>query len=100
MVQATRNWTSPDQRVPPGETTSTLKNGPQLAGQPLGLGFRLFQVSDHVEGLFGEVVNFAFDDPVEVGHFFGEVNPGARDPGELLGHEERLREETLDAAGA
>src|SRR5688500_18885611 len=60
----------------------------------------LFQVADVEEGLFGEVVAFAFADVVEALEGLGDLGVGALLARELLGNEERLAEEPLDLAGA
>src|ERR687887_230043 len=70
-----------------------------LAGKLLRLLDGLLDRADHVEGLLGKVVVLAFDDLLEALDRVLELHVAALLAGELLGHEVRLREEALDAAG-
>src|SRR5450432_147849 len=54
----------------------------------------------HVERLLRDVVALAVDDLLEAAHGVLDLDVLARRAGEGLGHEERLREELLDLAGA
>ena len=56
--------------------------------------------SDVVEGLLRKVVMLALEDLAEASHRVGDLHVYAVEAGELLGHEERLCEETLDLASA
>src|SRR6185369_5132699 len=60
----------------------------------------LFDVADHVEGLLGQVVERAGEDLLEARDRLLERHVLAGAARELLGHEERLRQEALDLAGA
>src|SRR5436190_10745204 len=66
----------------------------------LGLLDRLVDRADVHERALGQVVVLALDDLLEAAHGLGARDEHARRAGELLGHEERLREEALDAARA
>ena len=61
---------------------------------------RLLDAAHHVEGLLGQVVVLAVDDLLEAADGVRELDVAPGRAGELLGHEERLREEALDLAGA
>src|SRR5512134_1026919 len=63
-----------------------LRRGEQL----LALLDRLLDGPDHVEGLLGEVVVLPVDDLLERPDRVLEADVFPRDPGELLGDEERL----------
>src|SRR3954467_8208601 len=54
----------------------------------------------HVEGLLRDVVVLPFDDAAEAFHCVFDLDVTARRTGELLCHEERLRQELLHLAGA
>src|SRR5262245_32850203 len=54
-------------------------------------------VAHHVEGLLGQTVVLAFDDLLEGAHRVLTRHEHAGRPGELLGDEEGLRQEALDA---
>src|SRR2546425_1991261 len=71
-----------------------------LAAELLGLVHRLADVADHVERLLGQVVVFAVHDFPEALDRVGDLHVAPRQARELLGHEHRLRQETLDLAGA
>ena len=66
--------------------------------------FGLFQSfldrADHVEGLFGNFVVFAFDDFLEAFDRIGNLYVLALQAGELLRDKEGLREESLNLARA
>src|SRR5688572_8095233 len=62
------------------------------------LGF--FDVADHVEGLLGQVVEGAGQNLLEARDRLFERHVLAGAARELLSHEERLRQEALDLAGA
>ena len=66
----------------------------------LPLGFGLFDRADVHERVFRQVVPLAVADFFEAADRFGERRDLARLAGEHFGHEERLRQEPLDAAGA
>src|SRR6185436_8067526 len=57
-------------------------------------------VADHVEGLLGQGVVHALGDLLEGAHGVLARDEDAGRAGELLGHEEGLRQEALDAARA
>src|SRR4029453_6606784 len=59
---------------------------------------RFLDRADHVEGLLGEVIVLAVDDLTEAADGLGNRHVLAGEAGELLGDEERLRQEALDAA--
>src|SRR5690606_41647492 len=61
---------------------------------------RFLDVADHVEGSFRKVIVFAGNQALEALDGVGKVNQLARRAGEDLSHEERLRQEALDLAGA
>jgi hypothetical protein len=61
---------------------------------------RFLDGADHVEGGFGQVVVLAGGEALEALDGVGELDELARRAGEDLGHEERLRQEALDLAGA
>src|SRR6185436_593906 len=100
----TTSSTSPDTTSRVGVATSSRSRSAMDAGplfaEPLGLLDGLVDAADHVEGLLGEVVVLALDDLAEPPDAVGErhVLPGRAREG--LGHEEGLREEALDLAGA
>ena len=56
--------------------------------------------ADHVEGLLRQGVVLALEDLLEAADGLGDRDVLAGRAGELLGDEERLGEEALDAAGA
>src|SRR5215204_808718 len=99
--------TSSSKTFPSGVRTSTGKLllaiafpllGALLAPRPAG---GLDDVVDRAlqqEGAFGDVVVPALDDLPEGAHRLLDRDVGARRAGELLRHEERLREEALDLA--
>ena len=66
----------------------------------LPLGFGLLDGADVHEGVFRQVVPLAVADFFEAADRFGQRRDLARLAGEHFGHEERLRQEPLDAAGA
>src|SRR2546425_7629580 len=72
--------------------SATLRARRQL----LRLVHRLADVADHVEGLLGQLVMLAVDDLPEALDGVRELDVAPRRTGELLGHEERLRQEPLD----
>ena len=60
-----------------------------------------FDRSDHVEGLFGNVVVLAFDDFLEALDRVGDLSRTCLSrPVNCCGHEERLRQESLNLARA
>src|SRR3977135_942446 len=61
---------------------------------------RLFDGADHVEGRFRQMIVLAFADRAEALDGIGEVDELARRSREDFGNKERLRQETLDLAGA
>ena len=65
----------------------------------LGLGDGLLDVADQEERLLGQVVVLALAERLERGDRLLERDVLAGDAGELLGDEERLRQEALDLAG-
>src|SRR5438093_2354260 len=81
-----------------GVATSSVRRSATLAGlgELLGLLHRLADVAHHVEGLLRELVVLALDDLLEALHGVGDLHVPARRARELLGDEERLREEALD----
>lgn len=50
--------------------------------------------------MFGKVVDIAIENHLETADSVLDIDELARETGESLGHMERLREETLNAAGA
>src|SRR5260221_13905859 len=73
----------------------------------LGDGLHLFGCLEHffdralhVESLLGNIIVLAFDDLLEAADGVGNFHVASLHAGELLGHEERLREEFLHLAGA
>src|SRR5678815_3357835 len=62
----------------------------------LGLLQDLVDRPDEIEGLLGDVVVLAGDDLLEAADALGDLDVLPRDAGELLGHEEGLRQELLD----
>src|SRR5512143_258556 len=56
--------------------------------------------TNHVEGLFGQIVVLAFQDFTEATHRLAQRYVAAFTAGKLRGGEERLRQETLDLARA
>src|SRR4029077_21029432 len=85
-----------------GVAISSVRRSATLAarGELLGLVHRLADVADHVEGLLRQLVVLAVDDLAEALDRVGELHVTARLPRELLGHGERLRQETLDLSRA
>src|SRR5206468_634155 len=81
-----------------GVATSSVRRSATLAGlgELLGLLHRLADVAHHVEGLLRELVVLALDDLLEALRGVGDLHVPARRARELLGDEERLREEALD----
>ena len=71
-----------------------------LAAELLPALDRLLDRPDHVERLLGQLVVLAVEDLGEAADRVLELHVLARRAGELLGHEERLREEALDLARA
>src|SRR5687767_11681010 len=74
-----------------------------IAGSLRRLGLHLFGALEHLldrslqqEGLLRNVVVLSFDDFLEAADGVGNLHVLARNAGELLGDEERLREEALD----
>src|SRR5262249_461196 len=67
--------------------------------QLLGLGQHALGSTDVEERLLGGVVELAVDERLERLHRLVEWHEDARQTGEHLAHEERLREEPLDLAG-
>jgi hypothetical protein len=61
---------------------------------------RALDRADHVEGLLGQLVVLAVEDLAEAADRVLELHVLAGRAGELLGDEERLRQEALDLAGA
>ena len=61
---------------------------------------RLFDGADHVEGLLGQMIVFAFAQTAETLDGVGEIDELAGRAGEDFGNEERLRQEALDLARA
>src|ERR1700722_16742943 len=61
---------------------------------------RLFDGADHVEGLLGQMIVFAFAQTAETLDGVGELDELAGRAGEDFGNEERLRQEALDLARA
>src|SRR5688572_17769399 len=66
----------------------------------LAVFLRFFDVAAHVEGLLGQVVERPGQDLLEPGDRFLERHVFSGAAGELSRHEERLRQEALDLAGA
>src|SRR5829696_8166685 len=66
-----------------------------LAADRTGLLDGLIDVADQVEGLLGQLVVASFDDLLERADRVVELDELALEAGELLGDEERLREEPL-----
>src|SRR5262245_746319 len=62
----------------------------------LGLLARLADVADHVERLLGQLVVLTIDDFPEALHGVGHLHVAPGQARELLGHEHRLRQESLD----
>src|SRR5262245_58412185 len=85
-----------------GVAISSVRRSATLAarGEVLGLVHRLSDVADHVEGLLRQLVVLAVDDLAEALDRVGELHVTARLPRELLGHGERLRQESLDFPSA
>src|SRR5881628_2264570 len=91
-------------RRPSGVTTSRWSDsgrGTVLRGlfHLLGLLAHLVDGADHVEGLLRQVIMLSFQDLPEGAHRLGDRHVFALQAGELLRHEERLRQEFLDLAG-
>src|SRR6476620_933861 len=80
-----------------GPTSGSLGD---LGGEFLGLGYRLLDGADHVEGLLWQMVVLAVAEPLEALDGVGEVDELAGRAGEHFGDVERLRQEALDLAGA
>src|ERR1041384_4018705 len=97
-------WTSPLKTSPSGVRTSTSKAlspanaSPLSRGRGLAVGGHLVDAALHVEGALGEVVVLAVEDLAEASHRLAHRHVLAAATGELLGDEERLREEALDLA--
>ena len=72
----------------------------RLGGELLGLGDRLVDGADHVEGRLRQIVVFAGDDALECLDRVLELHEHARGAGEHFGDVERLAEEALDLARA
>src|SRR6185437_1842831 len=99
----------PDQISPSGATSATrtvtsparppLRALRSLLLQLRGLALDVVDVTDHVERLLRHVVVLALGDRLERGHRVRQRNEDARLAGELLGHEHRVREESLDPPG-
>src|SRR5829696_7469530 len=68
-----------------------------LATHPAGFLDGLVDVADEVEGLLGKLVVLAFDNFLERADRVLQLDELALHAGELLGDEERLREETLQS---
>src|SRR5689334_1274986 len=89
--------------APPGSLLRALAGARPRRSLPLqlrGLALDVLDPADHVERLLGEVVVLALDQRLERGHGVRQRHEHARLPGELLGHEHRVREEPLDPPGA
>src|SRR5262245_42715500 len=91
-------------RRPSGVTTSRWIDsgrGIVLGGlfHLLGLLVHLVDGADQVERLFRQVVMLPLQDLPEGAYRLGDRHVLALQTGELLGHEERLRQEFLDLAG-
>src|SRR5688572_32467505 len=95
--------TSRSMTVRSGVTTRSWKV-PAMARSPaaelLGLLDGFLDRADHVERGLGQRVVLAFQDLLEAAHRVLALHELARRAGELLGDEERLRQEPLDAARA
>jgi hypothetical protein len=70
------------------------------SARPLGLIDCLLDRAHHVEGGFRQVIVFAVHQAGEALDRIGDIDEHAGRPGEHLRHEERLRQEALDLAGA
>ncbi len=71
-----------------------------ILGELFGFGEDGVDIADKIEGLFGDIIVFAFADLAETTDGVFEFDELAGDVGELLGNEEGLREEALDASSA
>src|SRR3954447_7025782 len=101
MARAITMLASPTHTSRSGVTTwtSRLPAISALAGEPLGVGLDVLDPAGHEERLLGQVVVLALGERLEGGDGLVERDVLALDAGELLGHEERLRQEALDAPG-
>src|SRR4051794_13883674 len=101
-----RRSASPAPRSSPTPTPSSgrscaarLRLRLRLGFEALGVGLDVLDAAAHEERLLGIFVELALSEPSERVDGLVERDELARDPRELLGHEERLRQEALDPTG-
>src|SRR5690349_788202 len=98
VTSSTVSWTSGRSGVTISSVSlvgSAMRSGLHL----LGGGQHVLDAAGHVEGALRDVVVLAVDDLLEALDRVGDRHVLALEAGELLGDEERLREEALDLAG-
>src|SRR5947207_8843717 len=96
---ASSEW-SRDERVSIRYSLFAIRPLGRFSSQLLALLDGFFNGADHVEGGFRQVIVLAFADGTEALDGVGEIDELAGRTGEYFGHEERLRQEALDLAGA
>ena len=97
LVARRPRLTSPRRRLRPARRPARRSSA--AAARRPRRGHHVVDAALHTEGLLGQVVVLALDDLLEAAHRLLQRHELARDAGELLGHEERLRQELLDLAG-
>src|SRR4026207_2161370 len=96
----TTNVASPEKMLSSALTTSTWRVAAMGLLERLRLLEGFLDGADHVERLLGKLVAFPVNDHLEALDRVLERHVLAGGAGEVLRHRERLRQETLDLAGA